>query len=161
MILGAGLPLYWINRWNGITIHHSAGSYADIEFLRQVHRDRQPNDPIDEIPYHFLVGNGNGLEMGQVVETGRWKRQLWGAHLSGNNLGGNFRSIGICLIGNFETHQVPEAQFLALITLCQDLVKRFGIPESKLNLHGHTPGEATKCPGRNFPKDRLMSAVFS
>lgn len=156
-----GLPLYWFNRWNGLTIHHSAGSYGDIEFLRQVHRDRQAGDPIDEIPYHFLIGNGNGLALGEVVETGRWERQLWGAHLSENNIVGNFRSIGICLIGNFETDMVPDAQLAALVSLSRGLVRRFGMAQENVNLHGHTPGEATKCPGRNFPKIAFFEAVFA
>jgi len=35
-----------------IVIHHSAGEHGNIEFLKQVHRERQANDPIDAIPYH-------------------------------------------------------------------------------------------------------------
>ena len=34
--------------------------------LRQVHRERQPNDPIDAIPYHFVIGNGRGMTDGEV-----------------------------------------------------------------------------------------------
>lgn len=155
----AGLPFYWVSRWNGITIHHSAGGFGNLEHLRQVHRDRQPNDPINEIPYHFLVGNGNGLGLGEVVASERWRLKLWGAHLSGKNLDGNFRSIGICLIGNFETSQLHETQYTATVSLCRDLMDQFNIPADRVALHGKTPGEMTLCPGKNFPMDRLRQDI--
>ena len=59
--------VFWPNRWRYIVVHHSAGSYGDIEFLKKVHRGRQASDPIDAIPYHFIFGNGNGLGMGEVA----------------------------------------------------------------------------------------------
>ena len=58
--------LYWPHRWNYIVIHHSAGDFGNIEFLQQVHRERQSKDPIDAIPYHYIIGNGNGLELGEL-----------------------------------------------------------------------------------------------
>jgi N-acetylmuramoyl-L-alanine amidase len=156
LIAGA---FHWKARWRYITIHHSAGGYGDIELLRRVHRERQPRDPVDEIPYHFLIGNGNGLPLADVVETGRWRVGLWGAHVSGRNLDRNFRGIGICLIGDFEKTQVPEAQFQAAAGLTRRLMREFRIRPENVTLHGKTPGEMTDCPGKNFPGDRFMRAI--
>ena len=153
--------LYWPKRWRYITIHHSGGTYGDVELLRRVHRERQPKDPIDEIPYHFLIGNGNGLRPGEVVETERWRLRIWGAHVSGRNLDRNFRGIGICLIGDFETAQVPDSQFQAAIALTRSLMHRFRIPPEHVTLHGKTPGEMTSCPGRNFPSRQFMQALLN
>jgi N-acetylmuramoyl-L-alanine amidase len=157
-LLGAG-AVYWTRRWRYITIHHSGGQRGDVELLRRVHRERQPRDPVDEIPYHFLVGNGNGLGLGEVVETGRWYLQTWGAHVSGRNMDRNIRGIGICLIGDFEATQVPEPQLQAVIALTRNLMQRFRIPAGHVTLHGKTPGEMTLCPGRNFPASRFMQAI--
>jgi N-acetylmuramoyl-L-alanine amidase len=151
--------LYWPKRWRYIVIHHSGGAYGDVELLRRVHRERQPNDPIDEIPYHFLIGNGNGLRPGEVVETGRWRLQLWGAHVSGRSPDRNFRGIGICLIGDFEKTQVQDAQFQAATVLTRSLMRRYRIPPERVTFHGKTPGEMTSCPGRNFPRERFLLAI--
>ena len=100
---GSGIALsalggyfYWPNRWQYIVVHHSAGNYGNIEFLQKVHRQRQAGDPIDAIPYHFIVGNGNGMEMGEVASDWRKENNIWGAHVSGRNSAKNFFGLGIC-----------------------------------------------------------------
>lgn len=159
-LVGAGAALAASPlRFDHIVIHHSGGSSGDPVMLRQVHRDRQPHDPIDMIPYHFVIGNGHGMGDGQVYATGRWPWRLWGAHLSARNTRLNVTSIGICMIGNFETARVSDAQFGALTGLCRQLMGRFGIPLANVGFHGDVPGEATACPGRNFPRDRLIAAL--
>lgn len=155
----AAMPYFWNRRWCYITIHHSGGNYGNVALLQRVHRERQPRDPIDAIPYHFLIGNGNGLGLGEVVETWRWRFGIWGAHLSVRNTWRNFRGIGICLIGNFQTDEVPETQLSAAIALTQRLMHTLRIPPENVTLHGSTPGEATLCPGKNFPQHRFMSAI--
>ena len=160
VIAGAGVSalgaFYWPNRWRYIVIHHSAGNYGNLEFLQQVHRERQSGDPIDAIPYHYVIGNGNGMEMGEIVSDWRQENHLWGAHVSGKNSDINFRGIGICMIGNFEEYQVPEPQYQSLLSLCQSLIKEYPISVAKISGHGLTPGESTLCPGKLFPMDRLI-----
>ena len=158
--LTVGAKFYWPRRWRYIAIHHSGGNYGDMDLLRQVHRQRQPKDPVDEIPYHFVVGNGRGMGLGEVAATGRWDKKMWGAHLSSRNSERNFRGIGICLVGNFETTEVPEAQFQAAVELARDLARRYHIRAANLTAHGSTPGERTLCPGRNFPMKRFRERVY-
>ncbi|MEM7432860.1 MAG: peptidoglycan recognition family protein [Pseudomonadota bacterium] len=150
---------YWPRRWDYIVVHHSAGNYGTIEFLQQVHRERQPGDPIDAIPYHFVIGNGNGLGMGEVASDWRREKNLWGTHLSANNRKRNFFGLGICLIGNFEERQVPQAQFDALVQLTQSLMRQYNIPLENVLAHGHIDGESSKCPGRHFPMQRFKQAI--
>ena len=147
---------YWPTRWKYIVIHHSAGNFGNIKFLQQVHRKRQAGDPIDAIPYHYVVGNGNGMKMGEVASDWRKHNNLWGAHVSGNNSDRNFRGLGICMIGNFEEYAVPEAQYQALLNLCRELVTEYKIPIEAISGHGLTQGESTLCPGKFFPMDRLL-----
>ena len=152
--------LYWPSRWKYIVIHHSAGNYGNIEFLQKVHRQRQPKDPIDAIPYHYVVGNGNGLKMGEVVSDWRKENNLWGAHVSGRNRDRNYRGLGVCLIGNFEENPVPEAQYQSLLNLTSKLMKQHSITLNNLSGHGLTQGETTLCPGKNFPLVRLKEDLL-
>lgn len=148
--------LYWPIRWNYIVIHHSGGSYGNIPFLKKVHRERQGNDPIDAIPYHYVIGNGNGLGLGEIAHGWRESYNVWGAHVSGNNLDRNVRGIGICLIGNFEKVAVPDEQYLAAVKLTRKLREKYAIPLENIAGHGYIPGESTKCPGRHFPMEKFL-----
>ena len=159
-LIGIGsFSVYWPNRWNYIVVHHSAGNFGTIEFLQQVHRTRQKGDPVDAIPYHYVIGNGNGLKMGQVASDWRKEYHIWGAHVSNRNRDRNFRGIGICLIGNFDKHQVPERQYQVLVQLSKMLKAEYFIQISNVSGHGYTPGEKTKCPGKYFPMERFLSDV--
>lgn len=155
---GAG-AYYWPNRWRYIVVHHSAGDFGTIEFLQGVHRDRQSGDPVDAIPYHYVIGNGNGLGMGEIASDWRQRFHIWGSHVSANNKLRNFLGLGICLIGNFERTDVPAAQFEALVTLTRSLMRRYGIPPGNVGFHGSIHGESTRCPGRNFPYERFRQAI--
>lgn len=151
--------VYWPNRWKHIVIHHSAGDYATIPFLQEVHRERQSGDPIDAIPYHYVVGNGNGLRMGEIASDFRQELNLWGTHVSANNMVKNFLGIGICLVGNFEETEVPARQFEALVSLTKSLMRDFDIAPENVDFHGKIQGESTKCPGKNFPYERFRKAI--
>lgn len=147
---------FWPKRWRYIVIHHSAGNYGDIEFLQQVHRQRQSKDPVDAIPYHFVIGNGNGLPEGEIAQDWRGFWHIWGAHVSGRNPARNYYGIGICLVGNFELHPPSPLQYDSLVKLTRSLMAEYAIPLDHVSGHGHTPGERTKCPGQYFPMERFL-----
>lgn len=152
-----GLGLYWPNRWNHIVIHHTAGNFATLDFLREVRRQRQPGTLVDAVPYHYVIGNGNGLGMGEVVETRRVKYDLWGAHVAKRSR--NLFALGVCLVGNFEKTDVPRAQFDSAVALTRSLMAQHGIGPESVTPHGGTPGEATKCPGARFPFAEFQAAI--
>ncbi len=155
----AGGAIVWTQRWDYIVIHHSAGNYGNIEFLQKVHRERQSKDPIDAIPYHYIIGNGNGLKEGEIASDWRKKYNIWGAHVSGRNSNRNFRGLGICLIGNLENHSIPEKQYESLVMLTKQLMSTYRIPLENISGHGYTPGESTKCPGKNFPMAQFLADI--
>lgn len=156
---GNAFAYYWPQRWNYIVIHHSGGSYGNINHLQKVHKERQPWDPVDAIAYHYIIGNGNGLPLGKIATDLRQQLDLWGAHLTAKNIDRNLRGIGICLIGNFDKTTVPEKQYLALIKLTATLQKRYSISKNNITTHGQTEGEATRCPGRFFPYKRFHQDI--
>lgn len=153
--LGA-LVHFWPKRWRYIVIHHSAGNYGNIEFLQKVHRQRQARDPVDAIPYHFVIGNGNGLPEGEIAQDWRGQWHIWGAHVSHRNPARNYYGIGICLVGNFELHPPSPLQYDALVKLTRSLMREYAIPVDHVSGHGYTPGERTKCPGKHFPMERFL-----
>jgi len=158
----AGLGvLGWQRRWDYIVVHHSAGSYGDIPFLQQVHRERQARDPVDAIPYHYIIGNGNGLGEGEIASDWRQGYDIWGAHVSMRNIDHNFRGIGICAIGNFDKTSMSETQYQALLGLVQKLMHDYAIPAQNVKGHGLVAGESTRCPGKYFPLARLKNAIRS
>ncbi|MCW8876391.1 MAG: N-acetylmuramoyl-L-alanine amidase [Kangiellaceae bacterium] len=157
--LGIAGGMYWSGRWEYIVIHHSAGNFGNIEFLQKVHRQRQAGDPIDAIPYHFVIGNGNGMGLGEIASDWRKENNIWGAHVSGRNSERNFLGLGICMIGNFEKTPVKEQQYQALVRLCRKLMKQYNIPVENISGHGLTEGEMTLCPGKYFPMQRLISEI--
>ncbi|WP_431685574.1 peptidoglycan recognition protein family protein [Hahella sp. NBU794] len=160
LLAAAGLGVWsWPRRWRYIVIHHSGGASGDIALLQRVHRERQPHDPIHAIPYHYVIGNGHGLAMGEVASDWRQEYDIWGGHLTLHNLTRNFLGIGVCLIGDFEKRDVPEPQYQALVKLTRTLMTRYDIPTANVTGHGMTPGESTQCPGSRFPMSRFKRDI--
>ena len=63
-------------------------------------------------------------------------------HTSGNNL----RGIGICLIGNFQKTQVPDAQREELFKILTEIQEHIGPYE----LSWHSKHKNTSCPGKHL-----------
>jgi N-acetylmuramoyl-L-alanine amidase len=129
-----------LNNPEYIIIHHSATAQGDAETFRRAHKAKGWRD----IGYHYVIGNGTYSGDGEV-ETGRPENES-GAHCSADGM--NFKSIGICLVGNFDIDKPSIAQMEALEILCRDIMARYKIPVSKVLGHGEV--DATNCPGKNF-----------
>jgi len=125
-----------------IIIHHSATAQGDAETFRRAHIAKGWRD----IGYHYAIGNGTYSSDGEV-ETGRAEAED-GAHCSADGM--NRKSVGICLVGDFDKQKPTPAQMEALEKLCRDIMTRHKIPASKVLGHGEVKGAATNCPGKNF-----------
>jgi hypothetical protein len=140
-------------QWTWIVIHHTASSHGSVESINAAHlqrRDRNGN-PWKGIGYHFVIGNGNGMDDGQIEPTFRWRGQLPGAHAGDDEH--NQHGIGIALVGNFELAPPSEAQMAAVKRLVTVLRTRYGIEASNVLRHGDI--KATACPGKYFPMGDL------
>ena len=138
-------------RWDGIIIHHSATDYGDA-FTFDVSHKRKG---WDELGYHFVIDNGNnnnGNPDGLIEIGSRWLKQKHGAHCRVSQTDDNYWNehyIGICLVGNFQTHPPTSAQYKALQKLVYFLKDRYNIPSSKII--GHSDADkGTVCPGKLF-----------
>lgn len=131
-----------VNNPEYIIIHHSATAQGNAETFRKAHKAKGWRD----IGYHYVIGNGTYSGDGEV-EPGRPENES-GAHCSADGM--NFKSIGICLVGNFDIDKPTPAQMETLEKLCRDIMAQYKIPVSKVLGHGEVKGAATNCPGRHF-----------
>jgi N-acetyl-anhydromuramyl-L-alanine amidase AmpD len=113
-------------------VHHSALSTskgpAEIQALHQGTRG------FADIGYHFLIVADGVLFEGRDL-------RVRGAHVGGHNTG----TVGVCLLGNFETGQPTGAQIATLEALASALRAAFTV--AHLAGHRDFPGNRTVCPG--------------
>jgi hypothetical protein len=140
--------------WKYIVLHHSATAKGSVATIDEAHRQRRDadGDPWRGIGYHFVVGNGRGMDDGAVEPTFRWREQCDGAHAGVppfNELG-----IGVCLIGNFETQQPTAAQVKSARRLVRALQDQFGIDNDRVLTHRDL--KATACPGSFLSVEQIL-----
>jgi len=143
--------------WQYIVIHHTATESGSVESIHKEHLNRRDaeGNPWLGIGYHFVIGNGQGMQDGAVHATFRWREQIHGAH-SGSEVF-NARGIGICLIGNFEETHPSKAQMNSLKSLVRVLAARHRITPERLMGHGSV--KATACPGKHFPLNKIRQVI--
>ena len=133
-------------RWQAIVIHHSgslSGSPASIE---REHEARS----LKGLGHHFIIGNGRGMEDGQVYLGFRWRDQLPGAHAAGPDGDWyNHHAISVCLVGDGDRRAFTPAQLRELTELTQNLCRRLNIPQSRVLLHSQIAQVSD--PGKLFP----------
>lgn len=98
------------------------------------------------IAYHYVIA-GNG-----AVKQTRAENEI-GFHAS--NLTINKKSIGICLIGNFDVEKPSPEQLYALRDVIRSVKRRFFIKE----VYGHRKYAKKSCPGKNMT-DKMIQEAF-
>jgi len=145
-----------------VIIHHSLtkdGTVADWEAIRKYHREV---NGWSNIGYHY------GIErVGKtfVLQVGRPESQE-GAHTKEMHM--NLKSIGICVVGNFDL--APPG--LEVMRFLADIVRRkvaeYGIPVNAVLGHREVglmagfdwrKGQYKSCPGKHFQMDLLREMV--
>ena len=153
-------------RWRAIVVHDSGSPAGDLSSLER----RHARAGLAGLGFHFVIGNGQGMDDGLTVAGFRWDRQLPGAHaLRGMELVAadgvradadalNRCAISVCLVGNVGRRAPTDAQLRSLETLVRSLQAEFGIPpgavrfRSELGAMGGAAGA--------FPLDRFRSTLL-
>lgn len=133
---------------NTIVIHHSCTPQdwsikKTIDVINEEHKKLHAvaNSINLHVSYHFLVfPDGTVKDTRPVNEIG----------FHAGNFPVNLVSIGVCLIGNFETDKPTEKQSKALKTLLGSLTKQYKIPLSNIKLHKEVRLSPTLCPGKHI-----------
>lgn len=143
--------------WKYIVLHHTASEAGNVESIHNVHlknKDKNGKSWLG-IGYHFVIGNGQGMDDGEIEPTFRWKQQMPGAHAGVNEY--NQRGIGIVLIGNFEKSQPTSRQLKSVKELVAIMAREYTI--SAEHVIGHGDIKATECPGQFFPLSNVRASV--
>lgn len=134
-------------RWQAIVIHHSGSLYGSPALIEAQQRAMN----ITGLGYHFVIGNGSGMEDGEVHVGYRWLDQLPGAHVAGAKGDWyNRNAIGICVVGDGRRQPFTEQEMRRLVQLVSALAEQLQIPQDHIYLHSELT--QTDDPGRMFPE---------
>ena len=152
--------------WRAIVVHDSGSPAGDVAALER----RHSRAGLEGLGFHFVIGNGQGMDDGAVVAGYRWDRQLPGAHaargMAMRTAGGsaldaealNRTAIAICLVGNAERRAPSDAQMRSLAELLRSLQADLGIPANAVRFRSElgAAGGRAGC----FPLDRFRAALL-
>ena len=137
-----------------IIVHHSISpqnqtlkaSLTSFNYSHKLRLHPTPNKLGFHIAYHYVIGG-----------KGDWKQTRpddeIGFHAS--NLAVNKRSIGICLVGNFDKQTPYPSQLWALRDIIKAIKGRYFIKE----VNGHRKYAKKSCPG-NKMTDKMIQEAF-
>jgi len=147
------------DRWSAIVIHDLGSLSGDPDTIHRQHL----SFGYQGLGYHFVIGNGNGMNDGVIHAGYRWNEQLPGAHTAGKNAEHfNQQSIGICLVGNGERRPFTDRQMASLVNLIQRLQRELDIPASRVYLHREVAVDVdppVTSPGRYFAQWQLRDQL--
>ena len=152
LVILTTFAVIWLpkNRFDAIIIHHSASNTDNYESIRRYHKKKGLRDAA----YHLLLSNGSTkVPLGNLEATGRYAALSHA--MATRDIRYNLTGLHICIVGNFETGQVPQNMKPAIAHAIKGLQDRFGIPESRILFHRDV-GQ-TKCPGKFFTKRNFFS----
>ena len=142
-------------RWQYIVIHHSGVDTGTVKAMDQYHREVRHME--NGLAYDFVIGNGSGMGDGEIAVGQRWTRQLDGGHLASEAQ--NKIAIGICLVGNFDTHQPTHKEIESLRALVQALMARCNLTPHAVKTHQQINIVHTRCPGTKFPVNSFLASL--
>ncbi len=144
-------------RWQYIVIHHSGVDTGTVKAMDQYHREVRHME--NGLAYDFVIGNGSGMGDGEIAVGQRWTRQLDGGHLASEAQ--NKIALGICLVGNFDTHLPTHKEIESLRALVQALMARCDLTPHAVKTHQQINIVHTRCPGAMFPASSFLASLQS
>lgn len=141
-----------------VVVHHSAGSNSDTDYVnvvRNIYLYHVNQNGWDDIGYNYVVAQNGSIFKGRDPQGAGDEDNIIGAHYCAKNTG----TMGICVLGNYETVAPTNASVASLTDLITwKCAQENMLPEDE-ELHpkntgsllkhvvGHLNGCATECPG--------------
>lgn len=119
---------------NTIVVHHTAGSNDTPQGIETFHMSKW-----SDIGYHFIITKDGKIYQGRYGGPG-----VQGAHAGGANSG----TIGVVLVGNYETESVGNSSKASLQKLVTALKSKYSV--NKISIHRDMGTTNTVCPGKNL-----------
>jgi len=132
-----------------LIIHHTAVSRAKNNHQFEAVRNYHVSKGWGNIGYHFLIEPS-----GETI----WcrKENEVGAHCKEQNM--NYRSLGICLTGNFDIEEPTPNQKASLKNLLSLLLKKYSLTTDQIKFHRDYVTYKT-CPGNWWSREKLVSII--
>lgn len=152
-----------------IVLHHSLtrdGKTVSWGAIRDWHMGITPGSPyrFRDIGYHGcveLIGNHYEILIGRIPGT-------TGAHAK--EMGMNHRSIGVCVVGNWDIAEPPKEQLDKLRELCKWFMKIYYIAPQQVigdrdvglmaGMDWRDGHSYKTCPGKLFPLDAFRQSLL-
>jgi len=147
--------------WQAIRKYHMSFAYdgniiTKEEAEKLISKGKNVKLPWDDIGYHFgieLVDNEYEILGGRLMNKP-------GAHCKENGM--NQKSVGICVVGNFDEDEPPKRAWDLCLAVTSSLCHMLKIPVDKVQGHReHTPYKT--CPGKKWDmmkfRDELRDIV--
>jgi len=142
-------------RWQYIVVHHSGVDTGTVKAMDHYHRDVRHME--NGLAYDFVIGNGSGMEDGEIAVGRRWTLQLDGGHLASEAQ--NKIALGICLVGNFDEHPPTRKEMESLRALVVALMARCDLTPRAVRTHQQINIVHTRCPGARFPTKTFLDSL--
>lgn len=126
-----------------LIVHHtSGGGFPSFESVQHFHIT-DPAYRFENIGYHYFIEKDGTLKHGRP-------EGYHGAHTKEQKM--NFKSVGICLSGDFDKFDPTSEQVWALSSLLGNLSKKYNIPKERIVPHRHF-AKYKSCYGNRLPDD--------
>jgi hypothetical protein len=135
-----------------IILHHSLTEDNDILSWSAIRRYHVHELGWNTIGYHFgieLVGDHYEILCGRMLNVP-------GVHCSQQRM--NYKSVGICLVGNFDKKGPESSQLMVGKNLIRSLMETLNIPKERIFRHSDFADYKT-CPGKLFPFDEFIQSL--
>lgn len=137
-------------KWTHIILHHSwSQDSGNIHNWQEIGAYHTKVKGWNAIGYHWGIENYEGAHR-YCVGRGM---DCVGAHTQGMN----DTSIGICLVGEYDSKEPLDCQYWMLAELCKDLMRDFQIPIE--NIRRHSEYAEKTCPGKMFDMEKLKNKI--
>ncbi len=137
-----------------IIIHHSLTKDSITISWNAIRRHHIYEKGWMDIGYHFgieLIGSDNyEILMGRMLNE-------QGAHC--RDKGMNRKSLGVVLVGDFDSRKVPDRQWRKTCCLVRSLMELFNIDSNKVLGHGELTSDNRTCPGSLFDMDTFRKEI--
>jgi len=141
--------------WKAIEKYHTSWRYdGNIITPLQVQQYKKEGKTVE--PPWVDIGYHLGVEVIEGRVTGLIGRPLDmdGAHC----VGMNSKSIGICVVGNYDLTSPPDEMINYLIKyLLRPLIRLLNIPKTSIKFHNEYAPKT--CPGTKFDKKSLLARI--
>lgn len=123
-------------RWTRIVLVDTGTPFADAATLREQGLGLGEQAGVG---YHFVIGNGRGLDDGSSYECNFWREQRAGSAVYAPGLIDD-RTIVVSLVGNSRRDRITQGQFDRTRVMVTDLMRQHGISFDRVDFSRLGPG---------------------